>query len=525
MVKKTFVLTSLLLSGLTYANDYQGKTTEPIGSLHPVEMVCKAALPYVNMYDLRIPQGYVVVGETHDAICPGGGKNAWLTKVLESGDTICAATHQMALTQNIYHYDTFDWRGYDVIDKGYSPHCPENYTFTTPITRTATNTATVQAIELSSPHCAWKDNNAYVIGRMVYKYGNSGESCAAGDRPYSFYYKNTLSTEEISCYPSYSGYVSTNWRYSKDCDPTRDFRETGPYPLYAFTQIIPKRGVTYEVSNHQRLVLGWVMTKSIFIEGAIPPWRYAGLKPTANTLNVCMVSNTTPHDYRVIGFGNIAECGSGSGKDYPNYVQIKKLTDQEEVFCLLGVDGASMRFNTNVPNSYIVVDKFHAPQCNTPSLEGHINAYKIRKLNPIDSICKMYLREGERTQNMVSLPFYGEDDYGIIGETTLENCSTETNNAWVIKKLAETDTVCQAGFQYQYYPDYVIDSVAHLPSCPGTGNNAYNLRHLNEPEDLICLHPNDGGNFYYSFNSRGYDASYDTKAACGTLRAASIRLR
>ena len=249
MVKKTFVLTSLLLSGLTYANDYQGKTTEPIGSLHPVEMVCKAGIPYVNTYNIPIPPGYVVVGETHDAVCSGGGNNAWFVKVLESGDTICAATHQRALTQNISQQDSFHWQGYEVIDQGYSTHCPENYTTTAPVTRTATNTATVQAIELSNPYCTRESNNWHGVNRMVYMLGTIA-SCPSGTQynSYSTYYKYASNTEEVTCRNEYSGYVATNWRYGSNCDPSRETRRE-PYPLTTYTQVMPKRGITYEISH------------------------------------------------------------------------------------------------------------------------------------------------------------------------------------------------------------------------------------------------------------------------------------
>ena len=525
MVKKTFVLTSLLLSGLTYANDYQGKTTEPIGSLHPVEMVCKASAGYVIVYDIPIPQGYVVVGETHDAICPGGGKNAWLTKVLESGDTICAATHQRALTQNISQQDSFHWQGYEVINQGYSPHCPENYTTIAPVTRTATNTATVQVVMPNNPFCLFLQNEITYTNSMIYMYGTAGISCPIG-KEYSGasrYLKRASNTQEITCSTDHAGYVATNFRYSSNCDVSRETRRE-PYPLTTYTQVMPKRGITYEISRIPYQVLDWTLTTNLWITGAAYPGKYAGQKPNQTHADACMYRLLTPTGYRVTGFDFSQSCTSNNPTYNPNHVQIKKLTDDEEVFCIVTVSGSSVTMDKRVPNSYIVADKFHAPQCYAASA-GQINAYKIRKLNSIDTVCKKYLREGERAKNAVSSPFHGEDDYGIIGETTLENCSTETNNAWVIKKLAETDTVCQTGFEYQYYPDYVIDSMAHLPSCSGTGNNAYNLRRLNEPEDLICLPPNDGGNFYKSFNSRGFDASYDTKATCGTLRAARIHLR
>ncbi len=506
MVKKTIILASLLLSGLTYANDYQGQTTEPIGSLHPVEMVCKTSPGFHVQVTLPLPQGYVVVGEIHHQSCTGGGKNAWLTKVLESGDAICATPHGKAISQ---YADTINWFMYEIVSESYSTNCPYFYD---PITKTRqTNVMIVEPKAVENPYCNSELPPNYIANYLLVGVGAT-DSCPSNSavRSKQFYKPATNSLEYNCSFDHFAGYFKKQLSYRTICGES-EYKIGNSIDLE-----IPQRGIVYKVlSNPNYEFTDWITTQ-------ISPDSSSGKLPSAIVETMCIQSKAIPPGYRAISANYNPDCANGNPEVTPNQLQIKKIMDEEEVFCTMLPN--YFPHDASIPNDYILIEELNLPQCYVSSSNQN-NAYKIRKLKSNDTVCKAYFYSGDRLNNQSPSPFYGEDDYGIIGETTLESCGNNNNNAYFIKKLSKTDTVCEAWFYHEYYPDYVIDSVGYMPSCPGTGNNAYNLRQINEPEDVICTYA-PYSNYYYSFNNNGFEIiGLEDKTQCGHLQGFRIRLR
>ncbi len=476
-------------------------------SVHPTETVCKSAAK-TNTLPLPVPQGYVIVGETHDISCTGGGQNAWLTKVLEPGDTICSAPHRNAVNK-LSLTDTFDWRGYVVIGQSTNPQCPVDYTPN--YQKKIYNAVTLTPV---NGYYAYNGSGLYpstvIVNRLL--------SSISATTPITSFFKQATSQSEIACVSNHMrGYLITAQYFSYSCDKNNTMN------TYALQ--IPSDDTVYNIRNSSSIIL-YGPINTVVTSGLNNIGLATAIKPSASTSLTSCIGNKLPHGYREVAVANNPSCshfGSVTPPSTLNQVTLKKVTDNEEFICATN----KLQDAVAIPHDYILVENINLPACGVSPTN---NAYKIRQLLATDTVCKDQFRAVNRTKRAdLDIMFVGEDDYGIVGETTLASCGVGVNNAWSIKRLADSDTICQTGFDYRYYPDYVIDSVASVPSCPGIGNNALNLRRLQEPEDVFCLPVSDSRvllNYQALLNKKGFiSQGYTTLAQCGSLTAERYRLR
>lgn len=355
MKRLSCILASLIFAGLSYANDYIGLTTQPIGDLQPVEFMCKTK--YSGFLSTPVPEGYVVVGEFHSKLCAGGGKNAWLTKVLESGDTICSAPHQAALNQIANSKDTFNPEGYTIIQKGFDQNCPFDYDLETQA-RHKNNTATLQVLPgyfEEVLHIGSTFPSKLIINRITVRFDFDSNTT---------FYKQASNKDETTCsyYDAY-GYLAQSASFSYECygkneEPPK-CQDCGT-DINTYHLTIPKQDTeyqayyptTYNIINNGPLNL-------VLIEGYNSDYLLKA-KKLVNTSQEKVCFGALPEGYVEIShqYSPICDTADVSYKTI-NQATLQKIDEQLDFLCARNY----LYGSTQIPNDYVVIEKLKVDIC------------------------------------------------------------------------------------------------------------------------------------------------------------------
>ncbi len=544
MIKNQLLCVGFMFSGLSYAISYQEQTSLTTSSLHPIDRVCKTSFRNSSYTKITgITPGYAVVGEIQDDSCSGGGKNAWLTKPLEPKDTICSAPHISLLYLDRLHISNFGdsiaMKNYTIIGRGNSDKCPLAYDAQG--NRSLYNTVTLDMIDNPTFVC-YGELSLYKFTTQWTSSVVQRESCKATDAykyPIGYYLQLPNSAVIENCISGpmsgrLNGYLNSPQYYTAACDGRDENVKNNPNisnPRTTQTSYIPYDGSTYSISSTSENRA--YIPNIVAVENVNSLMTNFQKVSRGESIDICSNSYTVPEGYRIVGMQYTDTCASIDTKTLVRTSQAQykivlfnkpMAAGETRVFCSTTVYNQKPRHYDNVPNGYVLTRTLHSPACYFAQ-PNQINAYEVRKLANIDTVCKSQWGSGNRmikSYSSSNSPIY-EDDYGIIGQATLEACGSTVNNAWQIKKLATVDTVCSVGFNANSYPDYVIASMTHLASCSGVGNNAYHIRPVNEPEDIVCEVPYAS---IYVLQAQGFErVSNESKSECGTLKAGRYRLK
>ncbi len=442
-----------------------------------VDLVCKDAL---GLYYGGSTYPYII-GETNHPSCSGGSKNAWLMKTLESGDTICSVPHSDDLKRLLLKY-------YTVKKTGWSDNCPVLGEFGI---RVATNTVTLNLKE-------WPNETEFCFEPLYSTINNPplGYVSVAKSLCDNKKIAQTIKVagdSEIVCENSIpSGYVRVlpsepAYLFTEQCNAVFNpyYRTHNSIMIKKPNGVFEKKIQTYNGHLKNYLITNihdvdyiqnMASYKDLWIINSIVKSTWLDIKKPIENLEIaCKANYLMPLGYRIVAETTSVNCPS---RLKINAWVYKKMQDKQEAICMPeGVIGQS------IPSNYILIDVTYSPDCPWRGINRttHLpiaNVQQLTRLNEVDEICKSSRRPV---------------GYGIVGETTLPECSAQQDNAWQIQRLSSPMNICKEGGYiedgrdgFNGYSSYIVTSETFVSGCPKHGNNALTIQKINESNNIIC---------------------------------------
>ncbi len=357
----TLLLLLSSIASIAQAQEYQS------GKLHAADTVCKDAYSWMSFYS----SVGSIVGESYHPSCAGKGKNAWVTKFLESGDTICTVQHSNH-TSDYYAWQTIS-NTFNTVTAGWSENCPPVYINSQ---LQSSNTTYVEIKPRPHIYRIGSINGSHVPqGYVATRYGTTSNE----------FYIQLPSLNERTCNSAAIGYVRKDFNiHTTQCvaPPSSDpIKYTNTYHIKVADEVEFRVLPTFIPVTH-------IVTR-YFLEDAITNYYPNGTafsvpnqplvdikRPNQVYENACKVSiYSVPTGYRVVGYQAFsADC-------LGQVFTLKKIQDIEETICstVFGSSSGSPLRGQNVPITYTKVADVYDAQCPNPYNYPH-NAWLIRRI-------------------------------------------------------------------------------------------------------------------------------------------------